>query len=222
MNTEEIHLLGLIGLRALAEFDIAEYRRSTDLSLGELEDKIERLLTRNEIVNAESQELYNKLMEARKMSQTPIELTFFFQQIYASTSIRVQYLSLQLNRQRMTERRISDRREWIVTDVESEIDSDVSEKEELVRLSAMQMLNHLHGYSHTFQWRLGDINIDCALQPPSSALPTVLLAALPILHSRNQLDQYIEHLQRAILFLGLKALGIIIIGKNELEIYGEI
>ena len=133
MNTEEIHLLGLIGLRALAEFDIAEYRRSTDLSLGELEDKIERLLTRNEIVNAESQELYNKLMEARKMSQTPIELTFFFQQIYASTSIRVQYLSLQLNRQRMTERRISDRREWIVTDVESEIDSDVSEKEELVR-----------------------------------------------------------------------------------------
>lgn len=44
MNDEVIHAYALIGLRALAEYDFNEFKRSTDLTKGRLDDRINELL----------------------------------------------------------------------------------------------------------------------------------------------------------------------------------
>lgn len=217
MKDQEIYILGLIGLRALAEFDPPEYRRSTDLSIGDLEYRIESFLE-DHVDTFECRDLYKKLMSARKISKTPLELTFFLQQIYSASIGKAQYHSLQRTRQRATERRAESVDEHRVSDARAMEERGASENDELIRLSAMQMLRHLRDYSYTFRRRLGDIEIDCVLEPSSSALSLVLIKAHPVLRSHAQFEQLISLLKRAMSLIGLRVVGVIITEMYLVEV----
>ena len=211
MKAEEIHLLGLRGLRALAEFDPAEYLRSTDLSIGDLENKINLLL--GDADNSECRESYDELMNAKKISKTHAELTLFLQQIYASTTGKARYRSRQWNRQQVQQTYAQTGGDYSVANAWHRQERGAGDADELVRLSGMRMLRELRGYSYTFHRHFGDGEIDSVLEPSSPELPPVLIEAELVLRSPAQIEQATSRLHRAMSLGGSRAVGIIVTGN---------
>lgn len=96
MNAREIYLFGLIGLRALAEYDPLEYTRSTDISKWELEQQINSLLKDTD--NVEAHNRFKEIHTIIYRTETPNEAAFLLQQIYAGCFRIAQYYSLEYSR----------------------------------------------------------------------------------------------------------------------------
>jgi hypothetical protein len=89
MKPETIQLLGLISLRALAEYDPSELRRTTDLSRRELDERIDRLLGTPAVqVESEVHEVRSRLSELRAIeaeAETQIEQNFLLRNLGRSS-----------------------------------------------------------------------------------------------------------------------------------------
>lgn len=66
----DVHLLGMISLRALAEVDPLEYRRTTDVSPYVLDDAIGKLLATS--TNQQAIDLHRRMLLAFKLNLTHI------------------------------------------------------------------------------------------------------------------------------------------------------
>ncbi len=171
MSPEIIRLLGLISLRALAEYDPPEYWRATDMSKRQLSRRIESLL--QEVENPECERLYAKLNEFRESSESPIELSLLLHQIYLESSGMAEYLSLQRSRQERANDYIEDlQRDSRQEKVQRR---PVSEGDELIRLSTFLLLRDLEGYRFSFHRRYGEVEIDAVLEPESQGMPIILI-----------------------------------------------
>lgn len=207
MNPIEIQLLGLIGLRALAETDSIEFTRSTDLSKRELDLKIRKLLPLVE--NRECKELYDRITNATDLGETPVEVSFTLQQVYASTAAKAQFEALM-----WTHSNPVGSAQELMPEAEvafgSKRGSQANEHEELLRLSAMLLLRYLRDYSCIFHQRLGRFQIDAVLEPASSDDPHVVIEIAPVLRMPEQLSRGISHLKSAMRLFGPRTLGLVI------------
>jgi len=220
MNPQEIYLFGLIGLRALAEYDLPEYNRSTDMSKRELERQIELVLEKIDSPEAES--LFNDMKIIIDTTESPIELSFLLQQIYMSSSRKAQYYSLRYSRQQSAEKSQDFPISYHESRYEPETHISVSHEAELVRLSVMLLLRHLPEYTPLFNLHFKNIEIDCVLEPQLTELPYIVVEAKSRIVNLKQLDIATKQLKSAMSAFGRKTVGIIVLENPLLEYNREI
>src|SRR6266446_2617175 len=194
MNPHEIQLFGLIALRALADTDPAELLRSTDLSKRELDGRIRALL--GEVDSRECRELYNSVIGAVEVAESPVETGFLLRQVYASSMAKAQYGSLQWNRahpRQGGERHVPTSDQPFLGPAAQTVES---EHEELLRLATMHLLRYLRDYSHAFHQRFRDLEIDCILEPRSSKEPRIIIEARPVIDNPAHLQESLSKLQK--------------------------
>src|ERR1043165_3559872 len=140
MNVQQIHLYGLIGLRALAEFDPSEYHRAVDMSKRELERTIETILRE---APDDIKDLYNELKTIIDTTENPIEMSYLLQQIYTASFLKAHYYATERRRDRLEEipsdfyvTQDDSEQQWSKIGVETKAD-------EFLKLSAMCLLRHL-------------------------------------------------------------------------------
>ncbi len=92
MSAEKAHLLGLIGLRALAERDPIEYRRVADLSKRELDRRIASLL--RSVSDSECDELYRTTVELTGRFESLSEADMLLKQVYLTSIYKAQQESI--------------------------------------------------------------------------------------------------------------------------------
>ncbi len=92
MIADKAQLLGLIGLRALAERDPVEYRRVADLSKPELDRRIKTLLEK--LSDPECDALYHQMVDVTESSESLPEADMLLRQIYLTSLQKSQYQSL--------------------------------------------------------------------------------------------------------------------------------
>jgi hypothetical protein len=210
MNPEIIRLLGLISLRALAEYDPPEYRRSADMSKRQLDARIRSLLS--EVDNPECVQLYESLNHIIDFSESPLELSFLLRQIYVASFGRAQYYSLQRSRiEKSSEYREISRREY---SQEIPHRRGISEGDELIRLSTMLLLRDLRDYSYSFQRRLGEAEVDSVLEPELRGMPHILVQAAA---SGREFEVKVESLRKAMAVIRGRVVGVIVTEATPAE-----
>lgn len=203
MNAEVIRLLGLISLRALAEYDPPEYRRSADMSKRQLEERIRSLL--GDVDSPECAQFYESLSNIIDFSESPLELSFLLRQIYVASFGRAQYYSLQRARlERSSEYAETSRREY-----SQEIPQrrGISEGDELIRLSTMLLLRDLRDYSYSFHRQFGEAGVDSVLEPEIKDMPLIMMQAVS---SSREFETKLESLQRATAVVRGRVVGVIV------------
>ena len=218
-NVQEIQLLGLIGLRALAEYDSPEYKRSTDFSKRELEQKITNLLEKSNSI--ECNDLYNKLHTVIETSESPVELSFLLQQIYASSFMNAQFYALQESKAQKTYGDMERDSRPQSANMQSRDKMAVSDESELIRLSTMLMLRDLPDYVPIFQQNIRNFKVDCLLEPKSSDLPFIVIEAKSKVRNKKQLETITELLGGAMQAFGKNTIGIIVIEFTATEEFIE-
>ncbi len=99
MSADKSHLLGLIGLLALAERDPMEYRRVTDLSKRELDQRISVL--RKEVDDPECDALYQQVVEVTQSPESLQEADIILQQVYLTSVLKSQYESVRAAKEQL-------------------------------------------------------------------------------------------------------------------------
>ena len=207
MTAEEVRLLGFIGLRALAEYDPPEYRRVSDISKRQLDLRIRDILP--EVNSEECTELYNSLNNIVDSLESPLELTYLLRQIYIASTNKAQYYSLQISRQEKAssyEQSIEGEARPAFSNAHQDV---INEGDELIRLSTMLMLRELHDYSYDFHRHIGEVTIDCVLEPKLPDLPFIFVEAKPTAH-RRQVEEGISEIGRALENFRGNAIGAVV------------
>jgi len=178
-----IAVLALIGLRALAEYDPAEYARVTDASKGDIDERIRSLLDQlgdgygDERLDGEIRDKYSQLRAIGEESRGRTEFVFLLRQLHMSSLERAQQLSLRYDRvPRPLEVRSSPSRFHRAALSRKDIEPR-SEHDEFLRLAVMRLLRDLPGYSPLFEIAASDRQIDCVLTPASADQPAVVIEA---------------------------------------------
>lgn len=224
MDTDVIQLYSLVGLRALAEYDLPEYRRVTDLSRNELEEKIRQLQTNLRgseepllrEIQARLAEL--ELIEGEARSQT--ELSFLLKQLSSSCLQRAQQLSLLQGRVSRNEDAMLPGRA-VRPDVERVAPQSPS-GEDFVKLAAMRLLRTLPPYSADFNVRTKDVEVDCVLRPADSRLPVVFIEAKSSLKNDQVLKKALSQLKRASSGWGKGALQVVLTMAVDRSVAGAV
>lgn len=215
MNTQEIHLFGLIGLRALAEYDPTEYKRATDMSRAELDKQIQLALEKAK--SPEGENLYAEMRKVLDTTESPVELSFLLQQIYISSFRKAQYYSLQYSKQQSTEKTRDLPISYHEPVYQSEKHAGASRGDELVRLSVMLLLRHLPEYTYLFNQHFNNIEVDCVLEPQLAELPHIVIQVKSQLINQKQFETMVRQLKSVMRVFGKKTIGLIILENLSVE-----
>jgi len=198
MNPDVIQLYSLVGLRALAEYDAPEYRRVTDLSRNELEEKIRRLQASvsDEPLLSEIRARMSELELIQGESRSQTELAFLLKQLSNSCLQRAQQLALLQSRTMRSEGTSTQPQRTAVRDAERPKTS-APESEEFVKLAAMRLLRALPAYSAEFNVRLRNVEVDCLLRPADSRMPVIFIEAKVALRNEDVLRSAMNQLKKA-------------------------
>jgi hypothetical protein len=210
MNVQQIHLYGLIGLRALAEFDPSEYHRAVDMSKRELERTIETILRE---APDDIKDLYNELKTIIDTTENPIEMSYLLQQIYTASFLKAHYYATERRRDRLEEipsdfyvTQDDSEQQWSKIGVETKAD-------EFLKLSAMCLLRHLREYTPIFNVHLKDVEVDCVLEPNLADLPHIVIEAKNQILNVRQLEDIIKQVKSAKTAHGKRTIGAVILGR---------
>ena len=210
-----ILLFALLGLRALAEYDPAEYARATDSSKIELDSRINSLFeglgnrqTEN-VLLVELASKHSQLTALTNETRGRNAAIFLLKQLHVSCLERAQQLSLLYEpepRPREVSRStlFSERNKFDPRDKDER-----SEHEEFLRLATMRLLRELPRYSASFEVLTPKTQIDCMLNPPSDDLPMIVVEARMRLRESDA-DRVIKLLKRSVSAWGKRALGTLI------------
>lgn len=188
MSAEKAHLLGLIGLRALAERDQEEYRRVTDLPKGDLDDRIERLMKR--VADPECSELYRQLQEAMRSQESQVEAEMLLEQVYSSGMQKSQYESVRASRQeailpsdviRAEAKRLRVMPKW------DAIKANLDALDEMVMREEFPV-PVLQGIAVVVQWLADDATFEADESVKKSVIWRTLTAILPMAHRQLSSD----------------------------------
>ena len=195
MNDEVIHAYALIGLRALAEYDFNEFKRSTDLTKGRLDDRINELLGQTH--GQEREDLnrqLDQLESIRHESENQVAAAFLLRQISLACSQRAQALAV--GYQREAELGVRESRRGIAEYAPSFHDRPSSRHDEYLRLGVMRLLQDFPQYSASFEYKWRDTRIDCVLMSLDDEDPPLLIEFKLRLDTRRQLDEAFRQLRR--------------------------
>ncbi len=157
MSPELVQFFILTGLRALVEYDPAEYRRMTDLSKSEIDRKLNELVQL--VADTEAKELHQSLRNAISEIANPEQLRFFLTQTYNTAIQKAQYQAMLYIK--------TDKMEvptWSQIDVTSvKIQSRLSTQpdRDFTRLAVMRLLRIIPNYTPLFEYRLQNARLDC-------------------------------------------------------------
>ena len=185
MTPETIHLFALLGVRALADYDPAEFRRTCDLSTRQVDEKIDRLLasakdTQNHQLVAEAETHLEQLRAIERDADSQTELTFLLRQLSVACLQRAQQTALSYSRTvgpRAREPRMPNR------DTSSLGRPHHESPDEYLRLGIMRLLRDLPGYTPVFEYPVRGQEIDCLLEPADSSLPVIFIEGKTSLRS---------------------------------------
>lgn len=206
MNAERIQLFALIGLRALAEYDPFEFRRCTELSKRQIEDKIQELI---QFCNDdEARKRFEDFKTIETQLESAGELSFLLKQIHSSSLQKAQQLSLAFIRTVDRKKDYKSFAQEYIKEEERESPT-VSEHEDLLRLGVMLLLRKIKGYTPLFSYRWKDQKIDCLLEPLEGDLPFIIIESKILLRSYEQIKMSVAQISKYMKFWGKKTLGII-------------
>lgn len=216
MKALEIQLYGLIGLRALAEYDPPEYSRAVDLSRRELERKIESGL--KAVENADLKQLYQDMKLIIDSTENQIEMSYLLQQIYTSSSIRAHFFSMQHHQARFSDTSIELPAQYSDGNYQEPKGTVLSSEDELIRLSAMSLLREIRGYIPKFNVRLKNFEVDCIMEPESPDLPHMVIEVKSHFHKVIQSKSVIKRLKSVMSVFGRKTIGVLIVERRLLDL----
>jgi len=202
---EKVHLIGLIGLRALAEYDIAEFNRATSFSKRQLEEKIKNYL--NKIVDSESKLLYQDFVNSSNVSENTQELHYLMKQINSTCTQKSQHLALQLAR-------LSPKGQNYKTSFNAATDMPpmrqyASNHDDITRLGVMLLLKKLINYNVEFNYKIKDLEIDALLIPTETNMPHIVIETKTRVDV-NIMKAALKHLSLSMKLFGKNALGILL------------
>lgn len=216
MKPETVHALALIGLRALAEYDPIEFRRSTDLSKGHLDNRIEGLLgeVHNEGDLYDLRRQLDQLRSVERESENQVASAFLFRQISVSCLQRAQALAIAY--QSTAGPFAHGGSQGVQENASVSVDRRFSKHEENLRLGVMRLLRDLPEYAATFNFRWRHREIDCVLQPVEDGSPAILIEFKQTMRSKQRLRDAFRQLHEAGAGWGKSTLfGIITASPNE-------
>ncbi len=218
MRAETINLFALISIRALADYDAPEFRRATDLSKGELDERIRILfdqISGDEPLVSMAREQLQALRSAELEAQSQTELLFLLRAMSHSSLERAQQLALRYSREQNKAAakllRIPNRS--LAGDV-----GGVGQELEYLRLGVMRLLRDLPGYIPRFDYRLKNIRIDCFLEPNTDGRP-ILVEAKMLIGSRAEAQKKVHNLKTATASLGSNTLSVLLAAGGAGEVY---
>lgn len=197
MKAETVHALALIGLRALAEYDPIEFRRSTDLSKGHLDDLIEGLLegVHDEVDFGDLRREVDQLRSVERESQSQVASAFLLRQISVSCLERAQALAIHY---RSTIGPFAHGESLGVQEnAPVSVDQRLSKHEENLRLGVMRLLRDLPEYSAMFNYRWRHREIDCVLRPVYDGSPAILIEFKQKMQSEQRVREAFRRLHQA-------------------------
>jgi len=203
MNPDIVHLYGLLALRALADYDPIEFRRSTDLSKGEADKRIDLLV--ESVRDGEQHRIddviskRNDMRDIERQARSQTELSFLLKQLSSSCMQRAQQLAL------VYARSASSKPDFYGDDVRSEVSAQSFELrpadhgEEFSRLGVMRLLRYLPGYAPKFKYRIHAVEVDALLesQEHDESLPVVVVEAVLRVRSKERLRESLTRLRRS-------------------------
>jgi hypothetical protein len=197
VKAETVHAFALIGLRALADYDPTEFKRSTDLSKRHLDDRIGDLFekVREEPEFDELQLEMHQLNFLDRESESQVASAFLLRQISLACLQRAQALAIGYHRENgpsVREDSLPDLRRAQV-----EQGQGLSRTDEYLRLGVMRLLRDLPQYGPWFNYRWKDHEIDCVLQPLIDEVPTILVEFKLILETSQRVQEALRQLRRA-------------------------
>lgn len=200
MSPEHVQLLALIALRALADYDPVEFRRSTDLSKREIDERIDRMLATTDMVGVdeETHEIRARVEELRSVereAESQVELSFLLRQLSTSSLQRAHQLALRYRRSAGPRSR-EPRQETAPAISVLKSSRAVSEVEYL-RLAVMRLLRELPEYVPVFEYRWRNRFIDCFLDPGVTGFPPILIEGKKQIGSVEEAKRVVSQLKQA-------------------------
>jgi hypothetical protein len=207
MMPEAIHLFSLIGVRALADYDPVEFRRTTDLSKREIDERIEHTLARLTMEEQGiAQELRSRTRELREIeagAQSQTELSYLLRQLASSCLQRAQQLAFAYSR---SDEAKTNQTTYVARANLGGAATSVPREEEYVRLGVMRLLRELPQYQPKFEYPVRGTQLDCFLEPSDARLPVILIEAKTRLFSEQQWKRAVQLLKGAATGWGKKAI----------------
>jgi hypothetical protein len=213
MTPESIELISLIGLRALADYDLAEFARVTDMSKRQLDERIERGLTvlrplDEHPITREAQARFEELREIEGESQTHTELNFLLRQLSQSCLQRAQQLALAYSRTAAPRQRPSSS---IVDSVmPAPFESRLHVESEYLRLAVMRLIRDLPEYVAMFNYRIKNREVDCFLVSRAVDTPAIIVEAKRTINSRRHFEDAVRQLKQVAAGWGKSAIFVIV------------
>jgi hypothetical protein len=213
MSPEHIHLLGLVALRALADYDPVEFRRSTDLSKREIDERIDRMLSTAEEFE-EDEETYEirarveRLRSVEREAESQVELSFLLRQLSMSSLQRAHQLALRYSRSAGPRNR--DPRQDATSTISVLNSRPVIPEVEYLRLAVMRLLRELPEYRPIFEYAWRNKFIDCFLEPRVKGFPPILIEGKRQIRSIEEAKRVIAQLKQAASGWGRDALAVVI------------
>jgi hypothetical protein len=212
MTAAKVHILGLLSLRALSEYDPYEFKRSTDLSRREIDRKIEDYLTKTD--DYDCQRFYAQMKSIGADSETPLELEHLFRQLYAATYQDAQHEALQIVKQYQHRTQQNESREVAAYSEASQATTPAASESELARLSVMCMLRTLRDYRAEFERRVAQYMIDCVLVPIATDGRPILVE---IKGRRRSNRAVINRLRHAMEAYGTECFGVMVTERDTMS-----
>jgi hypothetical protein len=218
MTPEVIHLFALVGLRALADYDPTEFRRTSDLSKRQVDERIELLLKtarddRDQILATEVSARLKELYEIERDAEGQAELAFLLRQLGLSCLQRAQQLALSYSRTsgpRTREPKVP------VQPAASPVFH--RGPEEHLRLGVMRLIRELPGYVPSFEFPTRGQTVDCMLEPPDTSLPVVFIEGKRSLRSMGSANGAATQIRRATRGWGRRAIAAVLVAEVTLEV----
>jgi len=213
MTPEAIQLVSLIGLRALADYDLAEFSRVTDMSKRQLDERIDMGLRSLRNLNddrgrEEAESRLGELREIERESQSHTELNFLLRQLSQSCLQRAQQLALAYSRTAAPRQRPPNP---IVDSAAAPTpESRLRPEEEYLRLAVMRLIRDLPEYVPAFNYRIKNREIDCFLTSGDIGTPAIIVEGKRSINSPLHLEETAKQLKHAASGWGRSAILVII------------
>jgi len=212
VREELVAVYVLIGLRALADCDSAEYVRVSDLSKGELDLRIASRLAAvrfsDDLDRRDAVSRFEQLTSILKDAKGNSELNFLLRQLHMACLQRAQQLSLSIvNSGAPRPARENPRAPGLAASpaARRRVLSD-----DHLRLGVMRLLRELPGYSPVFEYAVSSSQVDCVLEPPADGGPAIVVEAKVRLVAPSEAASLVKTLRKYVGLWGKGTLAVIL------------
>ncbi len=222
MMPETIHLFGLIALRALADYDPIEFKRTTDLSRRELDRRIDSLLSASVTSegNADVDQIRRRLHELWSIeteAESQVEQNFLLRSLGKSSLEYALRLALEYSRTARARPRSEILSDKYSTDV-ADRSHPKSRERDLLRLGVMRLLRELPDYVPRFDYRVQGREIDCFLESVAPYQPVIFIEAKTSLSSLRQVKNASEQLKTVAASWGKGVLTVLLTANATMDV----